>query len=133
MTATLESIKAEADAQPGLVAQWSGKGTGRLLVIWRRDGIGVLLQVEPSPLGPRYITYDDELGIRIPEHWADTAGHALPQRLQTLYWWTYRHVWGWLTLRRWRGLPQALTRLDVAILRWEHQQQALEQEVQANG
>ena len=133
MTATLESIKAEADAQPGLVAQWSGKGTGRLLVIWRRDGIGVLLQVEPSPLGPRCITYDDELGIRIPEHWSDIAGHALPQRVQTLYWWTYRRLWGWLTLRRWRGLSEALTRLDVAILRWEHQQQALEQELQANG
>ena len=133
MTATLESIKAEADAQPGLGAQWSGKGTGRLLVIWRRDGIGVLLQVEPSPLGPRHITYDDELGIRIPEHWSDTAGHALPQRVQTLYWWTYRRLWGWLTLRRWRGLSEALTRLDVAILRWEHQQQALEQELQADG
>ena len=133
MSTTLERIKAEADAQPGLVAQWSGKGTGRLLVIWRRDGIGVLLQVEPSPLGPRYITYDDELGIRIPEHWSDTAGHALPQRVQTLYWWTYRRLWGWLTLRRWRGLSEALTRLDVAILRWEHQQQALEQELQANG
>ena len=65
MTATLERIKAEADAQPGLVAQWSGKGTGRWLVIWRRDGNGVLLQVEPAPLGHRYITYDDEPIFRV--------------------------------------------------------------------
>ena len=133
MTATLESIKAEAEAPPGLVAQWSEEGTSRWLVIWRRTGDDVLLQVEPSPLGLRYVIYDCDFGSRIPEHWSDTAGHALPQRVQTLYWWTYRRLWGWLTLRRWRGLSEALTRLDVAILRWEHQQQALEQEVQANG
>ena len=130
MSTTLESIKVEADAQPGLVAGWWRKGTGRLLVIYRRGGTGVLLQVGPSPLGLRYITRDVNFGRRIPEHWSDTAGHALPQRVQTPYLWTYRRLWGWLTLRRWRGLSEALPRLDVAIP-WEHQQQALEQEVEA--
>jgi hypothetical protein len=129
MSATLERIKAEADAQPGLVAQWSEKGASRWLVIWRRDGDDVLLQVEHTPLGLRYTTYECTWGARIPEHWSDTTGHALPQRVQTFYWWTYRHLWGWLTIHRWRGLPEALSRLDVTILRWEHQQQALEQEV----
>ena len=129
MPDTLESIKAEADAQPGLAAQLSDlEGTPRL-VIWRNAGGDVLLQVEPTPLGLRYTAYECTCGTRVPEHWSDTAGHALPQRLQSAYWWTYRHLWGWLTHHRWRGLPEALTRLDVAILRWEHQQQALEQEV----
>jgi hypothetical protein len=129
MSATLERIKAEADAQPGLAAHLLDRGGNPALMVWRNAGDDVRLQVEHTPLGLRYMTYECICGTRVPEHWSDTAGHALPQRVQAVYWWTYRHIWGWLTYRRWRGLPEASGRLDAAILFWEQLQQALEQEV----
>ena len=88
MSATLERIKAEAEAQPSLAARWSDGGGAPALVIWRNAGDDVLLQVEHTPLGLRYTTYECICGTRVPEHWSDTAGHALPQRVQGIYWWT---------------------------------------------
>ena len=131
MSATIERIKAEAEGLR-LTAQWSDVGGAPALVIWRNAGDDVLLQVAPTPLELRYVIYESDFGGRIPEHWSDTAGHALPQWLRVAYWETYQSLWGWLTHHRWRGLPEALSRLDVAILRWEHQQQALELEVSAD-
>ena len=123
-TATaLDSIKAEADACPSVLGHWAGEDAGLRLVIWRPDNADVMLQVEPSPLGLRYVIYESNFGGTIPEHWSDTTCHALPLPIRVAYWWTYRHLWGWLTHRRWRGLPEALSRLDVATLRWEHEQQ----------
>ena len=125
MASALETLAAEA-LQLGLRVEWPEEGSTYRLVIWR-DGPGdVLLQVQPTPLGLRYISYESDFGDVVPSHWCDTvvAGHRQGPLLHA-YWWSYRKLWGWLTFRRWRGLTEALAWLDQATLIHEHQMKQL--------
>ena len=95
----------------------------RELVIWR-PGSDLGLQVRRTPLGLRYVIFENFCGARFPWHWSDAPCCTLPRRMQGAYIWAYRNLWGWLAQPRWRGLELALAELDAVSLRWEAELEA---------
>ena len=132
MAEALKTLAAEA-LQLGLRVEWPDKGSPDHLVVWR-DGLGdVLLQVQPTPLGLRYVAYECDFGNVVPSQWCDkVVANRRPGPLLRAYWWSYRQLWGWLTFRRWRGLAEALSWLDQSTLIHESQMRQL-LEGQADG
>lgn len=126
MATTLNTIAAEAQQQ-GLKTHLTDLGTPQeRLAVWRDNDDDVMLQVCPTPLGLRYVTYESDFGNVVPSHWSDTlVCRYRPGGLLRAYWWSYRRIWGWLTYRRWRGLPEALAWLDAATQQHQRDVQAL--------
>jgi hypothetical protein len=71
----------------------------------------VAVEVRATPLGLRYVVYEEIAGAILSPGGAHEIGDwlltHLGRRIENAYWWSYRKVWGWLHSHRWIGLPQA--------------------------
>ena len=72
----------------------------------------VVIRVESTPLGVRYLIYESIAGGALLPVWPDSMGYWIHDHLRSwvhyAYWWSCQHIWGWAATLPWEGLEQAL-------------------------
>jgi hypothetical protein len=98
----------------------------------------IAVQVRPTPVGLRYCVYEEYAGFALAPGWEHELaiflfGNHKALALRNAYWWTFRHWWGWLSTRAWRGLEEASSTANNCALRFHEECLRHEQGAKTDG